>query len=88
MPKPPESGVYGLVRGHRPRSAAGEYPQPTASLLSEINFRHVTVSETNVKDVVTVFMTPRSDDCLPADNALNKKRRFNRRGTMSVLFPR
>jgi hypothetical protein len=37
MPKPPGNGVYGLVRRHRPRSAAGEYPRPTASLLSEID---------------------------------------------------
>jgi hypothetical protein len=37
MPKPPENGVYGPVRRHRPRSAAGEYPRPTASLLSEID---------------------------------------------------
>jgi hypothetical protein len=37
MPKPPGNGVYGPVRGHRPRSAAGEYPRPTASLLSEID---------------------------------------------------
>ena len=38
MPKPPGNGVYGPVRGHRPRSAAGEYPQPSASLLSEIDW--------------------------------------------------
>jgi hypothetical protein len=37
MPKPPGNGVYGPVRGHRPRSAAGEYPRPTASLPSEID---------------------------------------------------
>jgi hypothetical protein len=37
MPKPPGNEVYGPVRGHRPRSAAGEYPRPTASLLSEID---------------------------------------------------
>jgi len=57
MPKPPENGVYGPVRRHRPRSAAGEYPRPTASLLSEICSPHVTVSETSVKGAVTVFMT-------------------------------
>ena len=37
MPKPPGNGVYGPIRGHRPRPAAGEYPRPTASLLSEID---------------------------------------------------
>jgi hypothetical protein len=37
MPKPPGNGVYGSARGHRPRSAAGEYPRPTASLPSEID---------------------------------------------------
>ena len=58
MPKPPENGVYGSARGHRPRSAAGEYPRPTASLPSEIDSQSVTVTETSVKDFVTVFMTP------------------------------
>ena len=57
MPKPPENGVYGPVRGHRPPSAAGEYPRPTASLPSEIDSSQVTVSGTNVKSFVTVFMT-------------------------------
>ena len=57
MPKPPGNGVYGLVRGHRPRSAAGEYPQPTASLLSEITRRQVTVFGTTVKDFLPTFMT-------------------------------
>ena len=37
MPKPPGNGVYRPVCGHRPRSATGEYPRPTASLLSEID---------------------------------------------------
>jgi hypothetical protein len=57
MPKPPGNGVYRPVRGHRPRSAAGEYPRPTASLLSKIRSPNVTVSETSVKGAVTGFMT-------------------------------
>jgi hypothetical protein len=57
MPELPENGVYGPARGHRPRSAAGEYPRPTASLLSETNVRYVSVSGTTVKDVVAAFMT-------------------------------
>jgi hypothetical protein len=77
MPKPPGNGVYRPVRGHRPRSAAGEYPRPTASLLSEIDL----IVRNGIGDGCQglchcIYDAPCSGDCLPADNALDQKRRF------------
>ena len=79
MPKPPGNGVYGSARGHRPRSAAGEYPRPTASLLSEIDSAACNcIGDECQGRCHCIYDPPCSDDCLPAENALGPKRRFKR----------
>src|SRR5580704_5460061 len=77
MPKPPENGVYGPVRGHRPRSTAGEYPQPTASLPSETDSSACNCIGDGCQGCChCIYDAPCSADGLPADNALDQKRRF------------
>jgi hypothetical protein len=88
MPKPPGNGVYRLVRGHRPRSAAGEYPRPTASLLSETDSSACNVIGDGCQGLChCIYDVPCSDDCLPADNALGQSRRVAHCGWMSALPP-
>src|ERR1700688_1310994 len=64
MPKPPGNGVYRPVRGHRPRSAAGEYPRPTASLLSEIDLLACNcIGDTCQGCCHCIYDVPCSSDC-------------------------
>ncbi len=88
MPKPPGSEVYGLVRGHRPRSAAGEYPRPTASLLSETDPQAGNcIGDGCQGRCHCIYDAPSSGDCLPADNALGHSRRSRPHPAMSPIAP-
>ena len=89
MPKPPENGVYRPVRGHRPRSAAGEYPRPTASLPSETDSSACNyIRDERQECRHCIYDAPCSDDCRPANDALDQKQRFKLCGPTSALPPR